>query len=159
LICVPSMGWTSPAESLSRGKLKSQIINGEEYPPFTMTRTDNKEEFKGLPHQLTNEFVPKAEFSSRKKQKLFAMVEVERANVQIGYVMLNVLGLREHNRLCDLLAKIIQLGTTNACSKPREIFCSLRFWELWWRTMSTTLLPYHFKFFTDPLTFSNEKWS
>jgi len=73
-------------------------------------------------------------------------VEVERANVQIGYVMLNVLGLREHNRLCDLLAKkIIQLGTTNACSKPREIFCSLRFWELC-EDYVNHITPYHFKF-------------
>jgi len=34
----------------------------------------------------------------RKKTKVICYgVEVERANVQIGYVMLNVLGLREHN--------------------------------------------------------------
>jgi prostaglandin-endoperoxide synthase 2 len=30
---------------------------------------------------------------------------VERANVQVGYVMLNVLCLREHNRLCKLLVE------------------------------------------------------
>lgn len=89
------------------GKLKSQIINGEEYPPFYYDENgEPKKEFIGLPHQLTNEGNPKSDtFPPEKKQKLFAMgVEVERSNVQIGYVMLNILALREHNRLCDLLA-------------------------------------------------------
>jgi len=45
-----------------------------------MTRTDNPEEFKGLPHQLTNEFVPKAESFPPEKNKSYLLWGVERAN-------------------------------------------------------------------------------
>jgi prostaglandin-endoperoxide synthase 2 len=86
------------------GRLKSQIINGEEYPPYLYEDPGNnifKDEFKDLyiPLRRVNE-----EVTADKKAKFFAM-GVERSNVQIGYVMLNVLCLREHNRLCTLLEK------------------------------------------------------
>jgi prostaglandin-endoperoxide synthase 2 len=87
----------------SGGKLKSQIINGEEYPHFFYEDPEQgtiKEEFQDLYEPLRVE----QKLPAEKKAKMFAM-GVERANVQIGYVMLNVLWLREHNRLCDLLAK------------------------------------------------------
>ncbi len=94
------------------GKLKSQILNGEEYPLFFYEKTyeysENegdpkdviKPEFQGLYSPLRQEQRQSAE----KKAKMFAM-GVERANVQIGYVMFNVLWFREHNRICDILAK------------------------------------------------------
>jgi prostaglandin-endoperoxide synthase 2 len=74
--------------SYQGGKLKSQIINGEEYPPFYYDEDGKaKEEFKGMPHIVTAESVNKADtLPPEKKQKLFAMgLEVERVNVQIGY--------------------------------------------------------------------------
>jgi prostaglandin-endoperoxide synthase 2 len=84
------------------GRLKSQIINGEEYPLFYYDAETGKvkEEFEGLYTPLRQE----KELPAEMKAKLFAM-GVERANAQIGYVMLNVLWFREHNRLCDILAK------------------------------------------------------
>jgi prostaglandin-endoperoxide synthase 2 len=96
------------------GKLKSQMLNGEEYPLFFYDQTFDypqndepivnkdviKPEFDGLYTPLWQEQKQPAE----KKAKLFAM-GVERANVHIGYVMFNVLWLREHNRICEILAK------------------------------------------------------
>jgi prostaglandin-endoperoxide synthase 2 len=39
------------------GKLKSQIINGEEYPPFYYDENGQpKEEFKDIPHQIVGEY-------------------------------------------------------------------------------------------------------
>ena len=101
---------TNKLRSKQGGKLKSQIINGEEYPLYLYEDAENnifKDEFKDLyvPLRRVREEVP-----AEKKEKFFAM-GVERANVQIGYVMLNVLCLREHNRLCDLLDdKLPRLG-------------------------------------------------
>lgn len=89
------------------GRLKSQMLNGEEYPLFFYEKTNTypekdviKPEFVGLYTPLRQEQMA----SPEKKAKLFAM-GVERGNVQIGYVMLNVLCVREHNRLCEILAK------------------------------------------------------
>ncbi|MGH9265860.1 MAG: peroxidase family protein, partial [Acidimicrobiales bacterium] len=87
------------------GRLKSQTIDGEEYPPFYFDDEGKpKPEFDALPH-LPVEPTEAEGYTDAKKARLFAMgVEVERVNVQPGYVMLNVLCLREHNRLCALLA-------------------------------------------------------
>ncbi len=85
------------------GKLKSQIINGEEYPLFYYQDPAAGKvwpEFEGLYTPLRAEQAQ----SPEKKAKMFAM-GVERANVQIGYVMLNVLWFREHNRICGILEK------------------------------------------------------
>jgi prostaglandin-endoperoxide synthase 2 len=145
------------------GKLKSQIINGEEYPPFYYDENGQpKEEFKGIPHQVISEFDPrpKAEsFSPEKKQKLFAMgVELERANVQIGYVMLNVLALREHNRLCDLLAKNYPTWDDERLFQTARNITIVEILRIVVEDYVNHITPYHFKFVTDPLTFSNEKW-
>ena len=90
------------------GKLKSQLLHGEEYPLFFYEETHEdpskdviKPEFVGLYTPLRQE---KEMTSPAQRARLFAM-GVERGNVQIGYVMLNVLWLREHNRLCDVLAR------------------------------------------------------
>lgn len=147
--------------SYQGGKLKSQIINGEEYPPFYYDENGQpKEEFKGLPHQLTNEFVPKADsFSLEKKQKLFAMgVEIERANVQIGYVMLNILCLREHNRLCNLLAKTYTNWNDERLFQTSRNIVIVELLKIILEEYINHITPYHFKFFTDPLAFSHEKW-
>ena len=83
-------------------KLKRQDGVEEEYPLFYYAYSAQGKvylQFEGLYEPINDEKRQPAD----KKQYLFAM-GVERANVQIGYVMLNTLCLREHNRLCDELA-------------------------------------------------------
>lgn len=143
------------------GKLKSQIINGEEYPPFYYDENGNpKKEFIGLPHQLDNDGKPKADtFPPEKKQKLFAMgVEVERSNVQIGYVMLNVLALREHNRLCDLLTKNYSIWDDERLFQTARNILIVEILRIVVEDYVNHITPYHFQFITDPLSFTNEKW-
>ncbi|HEY9599278.1 MAG TPA: peroxidase family protein [Cyanophyceae cyanobacterium] len=143
------------------GKLKSQIINGEEYPPFFYDEEGKpKEEFKGMPHVVTNEFVPKSyDFPLEKKRTLFAMgVELERVNVQIGYVMLNVLCLREHNRVCDLLAKNYPTWDDERLFQTARNVVMAEFLKIVLEDYINHITPYHFQFFTDPLAFTNEKW-
>lgn len=146
--------------SYQGGKLKSQIINGEEYPPFYYGENGRpKEEFHGMPHLYTDELVPKAEsFPPEKKQKLFAMgLEVERANVQIGYVMLNVLCLREHNRLCELLAKNYPTWDDERLYHTARNIVMVEMLKIVLEDYINHITPYQFKFFNDPLAFSNEK--
>jgi len=145
------------------GKLKSQILNGEEYPPFYYGENGQpKQEFTGLPHQIIGEFDPKPKaesFPPARKQKLFAMgVELERANVQIGYVMLNVIALREHNRLCDLLAKNYPFWDDERLFQTARNITIVEILRIVVEDYVNHITPYHFKFITDPLAFTNEKW-
>ena len=92
---------TDKLRSHMGGQLKSQIINGEEYPLFYYQDPEAGKvwpEFEGLYTPLRAEQAQ----SPALKKNMFAM-GVERANVQIGYVMLNVLWFREHNRICRIL--------------------------------------------------------
>ncbi len=152
---------TNLLRSHQGGKLKSQILNGEEYPPFYYDENGQaKEEFKGIPHVITNEFVNKSEnFPPEKKQKLFAMgVELERVNVQIGYVMLNVLCLREHNRLCELLAKNYPTWDDERLFQTARNIVMVEMLKIVLEDYINHITPYHFQFFTDPLAFSDAKW-
>jgi prostaglandin-endoperoxide synthase 2 len=101
------------------GKLKSQILNGEEYPLFFYEDPATgkvKPEFEQLYTPLRQEQA----VSPEKKAKMFAM-GVERGNVQIGYVMFNVLWFREHNRICDILAnKYSATWRAEAATLPKK---------------------------------------
>lgn len=87
-------------EQTRKGRLKSQFIGGEEYPPFLYDGNDTiKDEFKGLDKPLGLEKVSErapnpVEFRSR----IFA-VGGDRVNASPQVAMVNVLFLREHNRL------------------------------------------------------------
>lgn len=138
------------------GKLKSQIINGEEYPLFYYQDPEQgvvKPEFAGLYEPLNDE----KRLPPALKAKLFAM-GVERANVQIGYVMFNVLCLREHNRLCDLLAKNYPAWDDERLFQTARSILMVVIMKVVVEEYINHLTPYQFKFFVDPASFANEKW-
>jgi prostaglandin-endoperoxide synthase 2 len=141
---------TQMLRSYEGGKLKSQMINGEEYPPFYFENGVPKEEFKDLPlqHSTTD---------PSKREKLFAMGK-ENANVQIGYVMMNTLFLREHNRICNILAqKYSHWDDEQLFQTARNIVIVLLI-KIVIEEYIYHIAPYHFKFVTDPKPFSKESW-
>lgn len=143
------------------GKLKSQIINGEEYPPFYYDENGQpKEEFNGIPHLIVGENEKKSDkIPYEKRQKLFVMgIELERVNVQVGYVMLNVLSLREHNRVCDLLAKNYPTWDDERLFQTARNIVMAEFLKIVLEDYINHITPYNFQFFTDPPAFNNEKW-
>ena len=91
------------------GHLKSQLIDGEEYPAFLFQPRQAggplvfKAEFDGLfdPAFITDVIL--ADAPDDRKDSFFA-VGLEHGNSTIGSTMLNIVCLREHNRLADLLA-------------------------------------------------------
>lgn len=156
----PVYGLTRQSTDLLRshqgGKLKSQILNGEEYPPFYYQDPENdvvKPEFEGLYETLNDE----KRLEPSKKERLFAM-GVERANVQIGYVMLNVLCLREHNRLCDLLAAEYPSWDDERLFQTARNILMVLMMKIVVEEYVNHIIPYHFKFIVDPSAITNERW-
>ncbi|MBE9076042.1 heme peroxidase [Romeria aff. gracilis LEGE 07310] len=156
----PVYGLTRKASHLLRtfqgGKLKSQIINGEEYPQFYYEDPEQdivKAEFKGLYEPLNDE----QRLPPEKKAMLFAM-GVERANVQIGYVMLNVLCLREHNRICDLLAQAYPDWDDERLFQTARNIVVVTIMKIVVEEYVNHITPYHFNFKVDPSAFTHEKW-
>jgi prostaglandin-endoperoxide synthase 2 len=85
------------------GKLRCQQINGESYLPYLFDETSPglltvKSEFKNLPYidELDKVFGGAA---SEHKRKAYA-TGLKRGNSTIGYVAINTLFMREHNRIC-----------------------------------------------------------
>ena len=113
---------TDELRSKQGGKLKSQFINGEEFPPRLYDENLRvKDEF------ANNQLLKPGVIDTLKRAKAFGIAKMynpdlpvdmsepldpelfavgtERVNFQTGYVVFNTLFLREHNRICDALQK------------------------------------------------------
>jgi prostaglandin-endoperoxide synthase 2 len=105
---------TRMLRSMEGGRLKSQQLDGQEYPPFLLERTASgahavRPEFKGLHDEAFLLDVLLAGVSERQKDLFFA-VGLEHGNSTIGSTALDVLMLREHNRIAGVLAQEYALG-------------------------------------------------
>lgn len=96
---------TNILRSHQNGKLLSQEINGESYLPYLFdddgVTLTVKPQFSGLPYatpaRLAEIFPDKV--PRDRKSKAYA-TGLERGNSTLGYVALNTLFMREHNRIC-----------------------------------------------------------
>jgi prostaglandin-endoperoxide synthase 2 len=90
------------------GRLKSQHIGSEEYPPFLLERTGDgwrvKPEFVGLHDEDFLLQVLLADVSDRQKDLFFA-VGLEHGNSTVGSSCLDIVFLREHNRIAAALER------------------------------------------------------
>ena len=138
------------------GKLKSQPIGGEEYPPFYYADPEAgtvKPEFDGLYVPLNDEL----RLPAAKKALLFAM-GVERANIQFGFVMFNTLCLREHNRLAALLATAYPGWDDERLFQTARNILLVEIMKIVIEEYINHISPYNFKFVCDPSSFQNERW-
>ncbi len=91
------------------GRLKSQIIDGEEFPPFLLGPDGKiKPEFKELPIIMPPEGDRKATAIDKlpdDRRKLLFALGVPRGNIHYGFTMMSTLFLREHNRLAGAIAE------------------------------------------------------
>ncbi|MDP8976211.1 MAG: hypothetical protein M3N28_07600 [Actinomycetota bacterium] len=90
------------------GRLSSQLIGGEEFPPFLFEPRQPggplvfKSKFKGLHHEQFLTEVILGDMPDERKDSVFA-VGLEHGNSTIGNTIMNVLFLREHNRVAGVL--------------------------------------------------------
>lgn len=96
----------------SGGRLKSQCIDGQEYPPYLFENGEVRPEFRGLSYvgltpdgtwgyrdaRLSQDPL----LTPQRKDRLFA-TGLERGNITIFFAGITTIFLREHNRLCAQL--------------------------------------------------------
>lgn len=99
--------------TLEGGRLRSQEINGEEYPDY-LGELDEKGEwqvkecYRGLPYASAAKLdAIFGDWPKQRRHKLYA-TGLERGNSSIGYVAVSTLFLREHNRICSKLQEYYQ---------------------------------------------------
>lgn len=133
------------------GLLKSQRIDGEEFPPYLCDGGAIKPEFRGLT------VVNFDELTAAQRDGLFAMGG-DRANSQVGYTMLNVLFLREHNRIAGLLADDHPDWDDERLFETTRNILIVLLIKIVVSEYINHITPYHFKFFLDASAFPNERW-
>jgi prostaglandin-endoperoxide synthase 2 len=134
------------------GRLKSQMINGEEYAPFICDETGAiKPEFKGLP------IVLRPNLTVEQLSHLFAMGG-DRANSQVGYAMLNTLFLREHNRICRLLQQAYPSWDDERLFQTARNVLIVLLIRIVIEEYINHITPYYFKFRLDPTGLGDVPW-
>jgi prostaglandin-endoperoxide synthase 2 len=160
---------TNLLRSHTGGKLKSQFIAGEEYPPYYFEQDVVDEEL--IEGEVRKTPIPKAEFQGllpypperkdaipfEQKIKLFAL-GVERANFQAGYMMFSTLFLREHNRVCAVLAQNYPDWDDDRIFETARNTVIVILLKVVLEEYINHITPYNFKFFVDPSAFTNERW-
>ncbi len=95
--------------TLEGGKLRSQIINGEEFPDYLGSldaagKWQVKAHYQTMPYVVDQSIVELyGQWGDERMAKLYA-TGLERGNSTLGYVAISTLFLREHNRICLELA-------------------------------------------------------
>ncbi|NER78504.1 MAG: heme peroxidase [Leptolyngbya sp. SIO1D8] len=147
--------------SFQGGKLKTQLLKRadgveEEYPLFYYADSENgivDSQFEGLHDPLRTE----KRLPPDLKAKLFAM-GVERANVQIGYVMMTTLCVREHNRICDALASNYPDWDDERLFQTARNVLIVIMLNIIMEEYIYHITPYYFNFFADPEAFTEASW-
>jgi prostaglandin-endoperoxide synthase 2 len=136
----------------SGGRLKSQMLGGEEFPPYLCSNGQIQPEFEGLSVLAFDRLSPET------RDSLFAMGG-DRANSQVGYLMLNVLMLREHNRIAGLLAADHPDWDDERLFQSARNVLIVVVLKIVVEEYINHIAPYHFKFRLDPkLLRGDERW-
>lgn len=139
------------------GLLKSQMINGEEYPEYAYDeRGEKKSEYKlvpDIPTKLATDVTPEM------RSKFFA-VGSDTSNLQLGFVLMNVLFFREHNRVArELAARYPEWKDDDdrLFETARNILIVLLI-KIVVEEYINHITPYHFLFRANPASFKNPAW-
>ncbi len=160
---------TTMIRSHQGGKLKSQRLgpNDEEYPLFfyadehgatakAFRQYENTPAFEEFRPQFPEDKLP-SELVLTLKPKLFAWGG-DRANNQIGYVMLNTLFLREHNRICDVLAKAHPTWDDERLFQTTRNILIVILIKIVIEEYINHIAPYHFRFAVDAPISGGAAW-
>jgi prostaglandin-endoperoxide synthase 2 len=125
------------------GLLKSQLVNGGEFPPYLCENGKVKAEFSALTA------VRMEQLTDAQRDTLFA-TGGDRGNVQIGFTMMTVLFLREHNRVARILAAENPGWDDERLFQTARNIVIVEVIRLVIEEYINHITPYHFRFFLDP---------
>lgn len=143
---------TAAIRTLEGGRLKSQWLNGEEFAPFMFQDGVKKPEFAALQPIEIDKVV-----DVRQRDRLFAFAS-DRANIQLAYIVLTTLFLREHNRLAQLLQEAHPGWDDDRLFQTARNILIVLLIKVVIEEYINHITPYHFKFEADPTVFKNEAW-
>jgi prostaglandin-endoperoxide synthase 2 len=130
------------------GRLQSQVIDGEEYPPYL---------YEGGRKRFDKVTVVRDEqITDDQRRQLFA-VGSDTGNLQLGFVMMNVLFLREHNRIARALKAEYGWDDERLFQTTRNILTVILI-KIVVEEYINHISPYHVKLLADPTGFRNPRW-
>ncbi|MFD0663730.1 peroxidase family protein [Thermocatellispora tengchongensis] len=125
------------------GRLKNQVINGGEFPTHLCEKGEIKAEFAALSVLRFDEI------AAERRDTLFA-IGSDRGNTQLGFTMLTVLFLREHNRVATLLAERHPRWDDERLFQTTRNILIVMLIKLVVEEYINHITPYHFRFTLDP---------
>jgi len=137
--------------TLEGGRLKSQQINGEEFPSFLYENGVQKPEFSLL------SVVEREPLTVEQLDKLFAMGS-DTSNLQVGFVLHNVLFLREHNRIAGLLASAYPSWDDERLFATTRNILTVILMKIVVEDYINHITPTIFELRLEPGSFPNERW-
>jgi prostaglandin-endoperoxide synthase 2 len=130
------------------GLLQYQLIDGEAYPPYLYESGHKKFDKVSL--------VRDEQITDDQRRQLFA-VGSDTGNLQVGFVLMNVLFLREHNRIARTLEKEYGWDDERLFQTTRNILTVILI-KLVVEEYINHISPYHLKLLADPTGFRNPRW-
>ena len=130
------------------GLLQYQVIDGEEYPPYLYEGGHKKFDKVSL--------VRDDQITDDQRRQLFA-VGSDTGNLQLGFVLLNVLFLREHNRIARALEKEYGWDDERLFQTTRNILTVILI-RIVVEEYINHISPYHLKLLADPTGLRNPRW-
>ncbi|MET7463189.1 peroxidase family protein [Nonomuraea sp. NPDC005501] len=134
---------TAALRAFDGGLLKSRIVGGGEFPPQLCENGKIKPEFAPL------SVIRFDELTDAQRDTLFATGS-DRGNIQLGFTMLTVLFLREHNRVARLLAESHPRWDDERLFQTARNVLIVLLIKLVVEEYINHITPYHFRFTLDP---------
>lgn len=144
------------------GRLKSQTIDGEEFPPFLLGPDGEvKPEFEDLPIIMPSagdrKAAAMADIPDDRRRLLFAL-GVPRGNIHYGFTMMSTLFLREHNRLAGAIAEEHpDWDDDRLFATARNVLIVLLL-KIVVEDYINHITPFWFKLYVDPGFGNRERW-
>jgi len=143
--------WTEQLRSHEGGRLKSQTLGGAEFPPYLYADGVKKPEFSEIGVVRPQQIPPE------RLDTLFAAGS-DTTNSQLGFVLLNVLFLREHNRVAGELAREYPSWDDERLFQTARNVMIVLLIKLVIEEYINHITPYFFRLQADPTPFKNERW-
>lgn len=131
------------------GLLLSQTLEGEEYPPYL---------YDGDRRVFDRVTVVRAEqITPQQRRQLFAFGS-DTGNLQIGFVMMGVLFLREHNRIARSLASAYPGWDDERLFQTARAILTVILIKIVVEEYINHISPYRIRLLADPTGFRNPRW-